>query len=415
MNFCFDRVFESGTVIPNLARVSADITEEQFTIIRASLSNQYPFCDYPRLLDYAKDEQVDFTVSDIEHAPAGSFYFININFFDESIDYFALLSPKVLKLVKQKHIQLLFFYCEADLPDRLDTRLKHLCVQHSVDPEQVHFISHNTRAQDLDRWYYFNDDELLYNRTCNTFIKDQIVAWHNLPRNHKTTCLIRTHKNWRAVFAAQLYKLSWPDHSYLSYCGVDNNDLQDLIESPFKTELNRLSRAMCVDPDNRWLEDTVEFLSRTPIEIDSLDNDARNLYRTFVPEYFKDAYWNIVVETHIDVENVPGVFITEKTWKPIAHAQPFVIMGTPYSLQHLRDLGYQTFGSYIDESYDTITDHVKRTYAVLDVCRYLSSRTDTQLQDINNGLENCIKHNQQLLLSSKKQRIEQLFQLLDNS
>ena len=42
------------------------------------------------------------------------------------------------------------------------------------------------------------------------------------------------------------------------------------------------------------------------------------------------------------------------------YKQPFVLYSTPFSLKKLRKMGYKTFDSIIDESYDEIEDNKKR-------------------------------------------------------
>lgn len=45
-------------------------------------------------------------------------------------------------------------------------------------------------------------------------------------------------------------------------------------------------------------------------------------------------------------------FITEKTYRTIMNRQPFVMQSSPQALEYLRSMGFQTFNSIIDESYD---------------------------------------------------------------
>jgi len=418
INFCFDQVIDPGhkLVRPNLANIPMMLTKDELTEIRGSLSNQFPYCDYPRLLDYARDLGIKFSVSDIDSALPGSFYFVNINQYIDNFDYFELLTDNVRHLLQQGKINILFYYCEADLPSRLDADFKFLCHKYKIDHGQLHFISHNTQADNLPNWYYFNDDEILYQRTCLEFLQDQIQPWSDQKKAYKTTCLIRTHKNWRAIFAGQIYNDGWADENIFSYCAQDHEDSQDLLECPYKPELNKLQPTNVHDIDNTWLTDAQNFLKLTPITVDTHNNNIRNLYRTFVPDFFYNSYWNIVVETHIDIENQSGVFITEKTWKPIAHLQPFIIMGCAGSLKHLTQMGYKTFGTYIDESYDQCTDHIKRTYQVIDLVKWIGSRTQQQLWDLNRQLQPIVEHNRLHFMSPKYNNIFTLFsKILDNS
>lgn len=417
IDFCFDTVVdvEQKIVRPNLTSLPLIITKHELANVRGQLTTHFPYCDYPRMIEYARDHDVEFSISSVDSAPVGSFYFININQYIENFDYFSLLSDQVKKLVRDEKINILFQYCEADLPDRIDAELRSLCQKYNFNKSCVHFIIHNTRADQLENWYYFNDDEILYQQTCHQYLQDQILSWSGRRRSFKTTCLNRTHKNWRAVFAAQIYKNSLPNENILTYCANDQGDHSDLLDCPYKPELNKLYPLLVNDMNNSWLEDAQIFLTKIPITADNLDNATRNLYRTFVPDFFYNSYWNIIVETHIDIENHSGVFLTEKTWKPIAHLQPFVILGTPGSLAHLRDLGYQTFGDYLDESYDSCDNHVKRTAMVIDQVKWLTSRTYNQLHILHEKVQPTVEHNRRVFFSSKKKKLIELFNRLETS
>jgi hypothetical protein len=80
--------------------------------------------------------------------------------------------------------------------------------------------------------------------------------------------------------------------------------------------------------------------------------------------YYNDTNIEIVAESF--AKDFQGIkpdntfFITEKTAKPISMKHPFMVLGNHDFLKNLRDLGFRTFGDYIDESYDSETDVNKR-------------------------------------------------------
>lgn len=73
---------------------------------------------------------------------------------------------------------------------------------------------------------------------------------------------------------------------------------------------------------------------------------------------------HIVCESHVsgkynsavkpDIRMKNSIHITEKTYKPIRLATPFVLLGEQHMLKFLREFGFQTFDKHIDESYDDI-------------------------------------------------------------
>jgi hypothetical protein len=60
-----------------------------------------------------------------------------------------------------------------------------------------------------------------------------------------------------------------------------------------------------------------------------------------------DSYIHLVTETTV----VPNIFITEKTWKPIASGMLFLIFGNCGTVDHLRELGVDVFDDIIDHKY----------------------------------------------------------------
>jgi hypothetical protein len=83
---------------------------------------------------------------------------------------------------------------------------------------------------------------------------------------------------------------------------------------------------------------------------------------------FNDCAFNLVSETN---DNNHDVFITEKLWKPIIAQQIFVVHGNFGYLKKLREMGFRTFDSVFDESYDQESDPAKRIEKLVTLCRYL--------------------------------------------
>ena len=57
---------------------------------------------------------------------------------------------------------------------------------------------------------------------------------------------------------------------------------------------------------------------------------------------------------------MPGNFISEKLYKPLAYCHPFVLFSRPGTLEILRNRDFGTFEHLWDESYDEETDYEKR-------------------------------------------------------
>ena len=84
--------------------------------------------------------------------------------------------------------------------------------------------------------------------------------------------------------------------------------------------------------------------------------------RVFEKEWYDQTYFSVVVETNVGTEGhlvngtIPTMFITEKTYKPIAFQHPFLIIGLPNTLLTLKNNGFETYDHLFDEQYDSILD-----------------------------------------------------------
>jgi hypothetical protein len=72
----------------------------------------------------------------------------------------------------------------------------------------------------------------------------------------------------------------------------------------------------------------------------------------------------IVLETLFDDTRL---HLTEKSLRPVAMGQPFILASTAGSLEYLHSYGFKTFGSIWDESYDNVKDSEQRLCAITDL------------------------------------------------
>ena len=94
-------------------------------------------------------------------------------------------------------------------------------------------------------------------------------------------------------------------------------------------------------------------------------------YYTIVPEsYVKDYDYR----TGIAITERNDEFISEKTLKPLASQHPFLLVSTRGNLQHVRDLGFETFPELFDESYDLHFKWQQRITAVLEQVKKFNPR-----------------------------------------
>jgi hypothetical protein len=130
-----------------------------------------------------------------------------------------------------------------------------------------------------------------------------------------------------------------------------------------------------------------------------------------VQAHYDSTAVSIVLETHFDADGSRGSFLTEKTFKCLKHGHPFVLFAPAGSLTTLRSMGYRTFDTVIDNTYDHIEDNTDRYLAVLRTIHKLS------LIEPNTLYNSCVEdmvHNQQVFLATKWDRLNSLYERLHN-
>jgi hypothetical protein len=390
-NFVFDRRNDSRPY-PNLAPMMSNSHDSYH-----GMGDTFPWIVPCRLLYFCKDHQYPVNVSYIDQdIPSQALYPVGIGWFDYNIDYFSMMSDQVKQLLKQGSMRVLFYYHEGDNPFKEKARLDQLCLQHNLSQDSYRFISGNTCAKNINGFVYFPDHELFYWRNSVKWNDRSMpgCSYHDRIRGHRYTALNRLHKWWRSTIMSDLKRHQVLDQSFWSYNNINMGDL--IQDNPIQID--------CL-PGLRPSQE--EFLKYAPYQCDQLTEQQHNSHWTLVPEHYDDSYCNLILETLYDAEQSNGTFLTEKTFKPIRHAQPFMIFGTPNSLDTLRSLGYKTFDHALDNSYDKELDNTQR------YIKAKQSLLELNKKDLHKWYMSCrddIIHNQQLFLSSKYNRLNILEQ-----
>ena len=98
-----------------------------------------------------------------------------------------------------------------------------------------------------------------------------------------------------------------------------------------------------------WLQsDPVASLDSTTVDDQYLENNFLNTQLNIL-QYYDQFDVELVAETFV---RGATFFPTEKTVRPIMGKKPMVIYGPKNYLKHLSDLGFKTWSSIWDESYD---------------------------------------------------------------
>lgn len=396
ITFAFDRKGAYGHV-PNLV-TKTDIVpkSDEWWDLCVTPPYSYEF----RLLKYLDMDKVPYntiTVDEISEDTGPVTYPINLNFFDPEIDYFKLISERALELCRNNKLVILFYYSEGDNPkSHIENNLHYMCNEHNIDMKNIRFVIANKSGCNKKPFVYFPDDEVYY-RYLHVREQDYVKSVNVQQRSKIYTCLNRIDKPFRKLFASSLWYHGMANNGYLSYLGEKydiefDESKQDPVYS-WNSHWNQIPQLFS------------NFDMHVPFTVDQLDDHDRNNHKIINHKFYTDAYFNFVVETHFSKNNL---FLTEKTFKPILNLQPFIIVGAPGSLKLLKDLGYETFGDWINEGYDTIRKDEDRMFEVFTTAYDLNNTTHEDLIAMTKEMIPVLAHNQTVFLNSKKEPLKKL-------
>lgn len=214
-----------------------------------------------------------------------------------------------------------------------------------------YYFLHGYIALDWFREYRFYSEDLL--------IKNRTFGHSYITMNRLTNGA----RNYRLCLMARLEEKNLINNGLVSYSPYREDDGAYLLPQAEK----KLVTKHCLNS------------RRFDLTGDSIPNDSMHINL----DTHLSSFLNLVTETCF----YQGFnHLTEKIFKPIVMMQPFVLASTPGSLEYLRGYGFKTFGNWIDEGYDTITDPFCRldaiTAEVEKICNLSKSEQEAMYQEM---------------------------------
>jgi hypothetical protein len=223
----------------------------------------------------------------------------------------------------------------------------------------------------------------------------KISEYTNLHKLKKFLFFSRVPRLHRVALMSQLLKFGLVDHGYCSFY-MEDFEVDD-FKDQFKQNHVEIAEDLQILDQYKHLFPMV--LNRTPERDNPVDVTDDDL------EYFSTSYFSIVAET-VFYQNqpelaLPGVFFSEKIFKPLLCKHPFILLGAPGSLECLRKFGYKTFDGIIDESYDLEKDDNARFRLVVQEINRLCNMSDVEWALTADLLAPIVEHNFKVFLEEK--------------
>lgn len=220
----------------------------------------------------------------------------------------------------------------------------------------------------------------------------QATVTPNSVRTKKFLCFNNIVRNQRLAMLMFFYSEDLLSDSHFSFNllpykkQLDLDFISDLISSVTTKNININS-----------LYKEVYSILPLRIDLDDLTNNERGqfTYQTN-DELFNSSFFYISTETDFD-DGTRNRRFTEKTIKPLASLNPFLVLGQSGTLKTLRNLGFQTFSDFIDESYDEVSNPVKRFQKVCQEILKLASLSYDEIESLYKQMYPILEHNKAVL------------------
>lgn len=258
-------------------------------------------------------------------------------------------------------------------------------------PEQYKIWADNLNLKERIKVIAFSNFEIDIRRLANeSNLTNDFNSLIEYKKNNviKTfNCMNKRLRRHRIIFYLYLQRDNLLDKGLISMNSFDDVLLKN---SPFTKHDIDLSK---------------QFLPLRIYNEDNTENNDLFYINRIVDRVYKDSWVTVISEASYYSED-QTIFISEKTYKPIACLHPFIILGNKGSLKKLREMGYKTFKGFIDESYDDYEDY-ERFQAIINSIKKIDS--------IENKLEwyismrSILEHNYNTLMNSRNKIYNEYF------
>jgi hypothetical protein len=327
------------------------------------------------------------TVTSLIESDTNFIYLIDFRPWDEDTFFKSInLSDEVLMQAKKKKCKICFFGATEYISGRdIDEKMNSFVEQYGLDKDTLYFVTGNFLVSNSETnkftyisYHYFLDFPWFMKKNLPMEIdkvipfrlKNKILCYNRRPRTHRKILLY--------------YLLQDPlllKNIDFTFGGASNAHMDVNHINSFRECLE--DEELCQTMFN-YFED-----NKPEIKIDGSDLEI-NLASSFNLEQHQETFISLISETEVRKDIL---FLSEKMYKPIYAQQPFIIYGNPYSIKHLKELGFRTFDKWIDESYDNEENFEKRLAMILRELRVIANKSLEELTIIREEMREVLTHN----------------------
>lgn len=289
------------------------------------------------------------------------------------------------------------FQCEIEFPSILYNLNKHSTLV-------FYFADHPNWINHINLELFRNVIWVLPGKYCKTY-ETKNLFWNAWMRE-----IAGTYNNLGINNLLNDISPNQPKSKYFDCLLGSNRPPRDLIYELIPRELleDKIIFTYAGHNENStyWYDDIQNRLDAT-----ALYNNVEIVNHNYVPvQLYKQTAYTMVSET---VSQNDLILVSEKIARPILAKRLFVVFSSPGYLNFLKELGFQTFDSIIDETYDSIVNEKQRFTAVMKQVVFLCNQDQDK---ILNQIQSIVEHNFNLLTSTNYDKLlaAQINKILDD-
>jgi len=281
----------------------------------------------------------------------------------------------------------------------------HNCEAYNILPSQIIITTSNLLEKQIHDKYYSDKQHKLnivssipfcgllkfHNQEDSISFEEQIKYKSDTTEMKSFSCLNRVTRQHRIALCVMLnyYNLLDPKISDISH-SAHLGGHPGLSKEPIKPE-----HAIPYDWDSHpaFTSDNIDsFIKKLPCVLDQSDFNQNHVWTMFKETYLR-TWFSLIPETAFNEERETACFLSEKIFKPMLCHQPFVLAGHPNSLAQLKQLGFKTFDTWWDESYDTIVTPTARMDAICKLTQELKNKSNAEWLEMYKDMQEVLEHN----------------------
>lgn len=187
-------------------------------------------------------------------------------------------------------------------------------------------------------------------------------------------------KTFRTKMLLEMYDADCIQHGLISHMSMPDNYRRFFTDQ----ECEKLDSILPL-----WIDYDMDATHGSEI---SHDPEYSKGYLAPYPDMMANTYFNATVETWVD-----QFFITEKTFRPMYHKMPQLILGGAGSNTKIQEYGYKTYEDWFDLSWDNEPDDDKRIKCYVKeiqrVCNLLTNMSTQERIDWSTKNLEVLEHN----------------------